>query len=60
VKPSSSSATPTSETEATTTAKEAQTLPFTGLNLVWMVGAGLLLLAAGVTLLVVQRRRAHR
>jgi uncharacterized surface anchored protein len=56
VKPSSSSSSPTEETEAET----AKTLPFTGLNLGLVIGAGLLLLAAGFTLRLVQRRRAHR
>jgi beta-lactamase regulating signal transducer with metallopeptidase domain len=56
VKPSSSSASPTSETKAET----AKELPFTGLNLVWVIGAGLLLLAAGFSMRIVQRRRAHR
>lgn len=53
VKPSTASSSPTTETKATT-------LPFTGLNLAWVVGVGLLLLVAGLSLRVLQRRRAHR
>lgn len=55
VKPSSSSASPATATTTTT----AKTLPFTGLNLAWVIGAGLLLLALGLTMRVLQRR-AHR
>jgi cytoskeletal protein RodZ len=34
----------------------AKALPFTGLNLAWVIGGGLLLLGAGVTIRVAQRR----
>jgi uncharacterized surface anchored protein len=59
VKPSSSSAAPSTETTETATSTEAQTLPFTGLNLAWVIGGGLLLIAAGVSTLLWQRKRAH-
>jgi cytoskeletal protein RodZ len=47
----SKSTAPTSETKATT-------LPFTGLDLRWTLGMGLLLVGAGFSIVVVQRR--HR
>jgi hypothetical protein len=46
-----SSTAPSSETKATT-------LPFTGLDLRWTLGMGLLLVGAGFSIVVVQRR--HR
>jgi cytoskeletal protein RodZ len=49
----SSSTSPSSET-----ATKATTLPFTGLDLRWMIGMGLLLAGAGVSIVTVQRR--HR
>ena len=45
--------TPTTTTSPTTTAK---TLPFTGLDLRWSFGLGLLLMGAGFSIVVVQRR----
>jgi uncharacterized surface anchored protein len=54
VKPSTAESTPS------TTTSEAKTLPFTGLNLAWVIGAGLLLFAAGLTIRVLQHRRAQR
>ncbi len=36
------------------------TLPFTGLNLTWVVVAGLLLLGAGLSIRLALRARAHR
>ena len=51
---------PTSTTPASTaTAPSESKLPFTGLDLRWVLGAGLLLLAAGLSLRVVQRRSAR-
>lgn len=48
-----------STTTSTTTAAPAKSsLPFTGLNLAWLVGAGVLLLGLGVSLRVAIRR-AH-
>jgi len=59
---------PTATTPATTTAPAKSNvspaaeskLPFTGLDLRWVVGAGLLLLAAGLSLRLTQRRSAGR
>jgi len=56
------STTPAKETEPTTStspAKEAaaKTLPFTGFDLRWSFGIGLLLLAAGFSIVMMQRRR---
>ncbi len=45
--------TPTTASEPETTS----TLPFTGFDLRWSVGAGLLLMGAGFSIVVVQRRR---
>lgn len=53
VEPAATTTTPT-----TTTPSESK-LPFTGLNLAWVVGGGLLLLAAGLSIRVVQRRRRY-
>lgn len=47
---------PTSEPTATT-AKKATTLPFTGFDLRWTIGAGVLLMAMGFSLLTAQRRQ---
>src|ERR1035441_5557780 len=47
--PSTSSATPTSQ--------KASTLPFTGFDLRWSVGAGLLLMGAGFSIVAAQRRQ---
>jgi hypothetical protein len=50
--------TPASKTEPTaTTATKATTLPFTGLDLRWVVLAGVLLVGMGVSIAVVQRSR---
>lgn len=66
VAPSKEATTPTpaastepAVTTPTVTAK-ASTLPFTGLNLTWVVGAGLLLLAAGLAIRMVLRPGAER
>ena len=57
--------TPTTSTEPATTTTpavtpKASTLPFTGLNLTWVVGASLLLLAAGLAIRLVLRPSAGR
>jgi hypothetical protein len=57
------STTPSKETEPTKSsspAKEAsaKTLPFTGFDLRWSFGIGLLLMAAGFSIVLLQRRRA--
>jgi hypothetical protein len=52
--------TPTTATTPTTSTSPSQsTLPFTGLNLTWVVVAGLLLLAGGLSIRVMQRRGAR-
>jgi uncharacterized surface anchored protein len=51
--PETSSTEPTSEPAA----KKASTLPFTGFDLRWTIGAGLLLLAMGLSIVMVQRRQ---
>lgn len=47
--------TPTTSTEPT--AKKASTLPFTGFDLRWTIGAGVLLLAMGFSIVTAQRRQ---
>jgi uncharacterized membrane protein len=51
--PETSSTEPTSEP----TAKKASTLPFTGFDLRWTIGAGVLLLAMGLSIVAMQRRQ---
>lgn len=52
--------TPTPTTTAVpATTEKAHTLPFTGLDLRWLVGIGLLLMFAGVSIVLVQRRHRH-
>jgi cytoskeletal protein RodZ len=72
--PSKEATTPKSTPEPTTTTPATSTepaksstapaaeskLPFTGLDLRWVVGAGLLLLAGGLSLRLTQRRSAGR
>ena len=41
------------------TSSSSSTLPFTGLDLGWVIGGGVLLLGAGVSIRVVQRRARH-
>jgi|HubBroStandDraft_2_1064218.scaffolds.fasta_scaffold128087_2 hypothetical protein len=55
-------ATPEPAKEATTptTTPKASTLPFTGLNLTWVVGAGVLLLGAGLSIRLGLRTRSGR
>jgi hypothetical protein len=66
--PSKESSTPTKTTAPETsstepsasgepTAKKASTLPFTGFDLRWTIGAGVLLLAMGLSIVMVQRRQ---
>ncbi len=52
--PAKATSTPTTTT--TTTAKSS-TLPFTGFDLRWTVGLGLLLMGAGFSIVTVQRRQ---
>ena len=52
--------TPAETTATTTTSPEAattKTLPFTGFDLRWSFGLGLLLMGAGFSIVVVQRRQ---
>src|ERR1700737_214008 len=51
---------PTSTTPTSTTSsskEKASTLPFTGLDLRWSLGGGLLLIGAGFSLVLVERRQ---
>jgi hypothetical protein len=57
--PAKSVAPATTSTAPTTESAKAQTLPFTGLDLRWTVGIGVLLMAAGFSIVTVQRRH-HR
>jgi hypothetical protein len=57
-KPTKAATTPTTTTPTATTASpKAQTLPFTGFDLRWVVGFGLVLTAAGLSIVTVQRRQ---
>jgi hypothetical protein len=63
--PSKESTTPTPTSSAapavtTPVTPKASTLPFTGLNLTWVVGVGVLLLAGGLSIRLAQRTRAGR
>jgi hypothetical protein len=51
--------TTTPTTPTTSTSPSQSTLPFTGLNLTWVLAAGLLLLAGGLSIRVMQRRGAR-
>jgi hypothetical protein len=53
VEPATTSSTPTTATEPA----KASTLPFTGFNLTWTVGGGLILVCAGGSIMVMQRRQ---
>jgi uncharacterized surface anchored protein len=53
--PSSTSTSPSSSSTAPSSEK-ASTLPFTGLDLRWTIGLGLLLVGAGFSIVTVQRR----
>jgi len=48
---------PAKETTTPTTTTKASTLPFTGFDLRWTVGLGLLLMGAGFSIVTVQRRQ---
>ena len=50
---------PVTTTPTTSTSPSQSSLPFTGLNLTWVVAAGLLLLAGGLSIRVMQRRGAR-
>ena len=52
---------PGKESSSPTTAKEAKsgTLPFTGLDLRWSFVVGLVLMGAGFSIVVIQRRRSE-
>jgi uncharacterized membrane protein len=57
--PSKEKSAPSKEKESTPAAKSStKALPFTGLDLRWIVGIGLVLMVAGCSILVAQRR--HR
>jgi hypothetical protein len=53
VEPATASSAPTT----TTSPAKASSLPFTGFDLRWTVGAGLLLIGAGGSIMVMQRRQ---
>jgi len=55
VSPSKAATTSTSPTSTTT--ETAKTLPFTGLDLRWIVVAGVLMMAAGFSIVTLQRRQ---
>jgi len=55
VAPTKTSSTPTPTT--TTKTEKASTLPFTGFDLRWSFGIGLLLMGAGFSIMVLQRRQ---
>ncbi len=60
VSPSTAATTPakTSTTATSTTKTEtAKALPFTGLDLRWIVAAGILMMGAGLSIVTVQRRQ---
>ena len=54
----STSTTPTSTTSASK--EKASTLPFTGFDLRWALGVGVLLLATGFSIVLVERRQRRR
>ena len=53
--PETTKAEPTTSTEPT--AKKASTLPFTGFDLRWTIGGGVLLIAMGFSIVTAQRRQ---
>lgn len=57
--PTKTTAPETTKSEPTTepTAKKASTLPFTGFDLRWTIGGGVLLIAMGLSLVTAQRRQ---
>jgi len=60
--PEETSKEPTKTTPTTTSAPtaKASTLPFTGFDLRWTVGAGVLLLAMGFSIVTAQRRQGRK
>ncbi len=62
VEPSRTATTPATSTAPAKTSSQAKagTLPFTGLDLRWTVGFGLLLMGAGASIVVMQRRSSRR
>jgi cytoskeletal protein RodZ len=48
---------PTSTTPTSSSKEKASTLPFTGFDLRWSLGGGLLLIGAGFSLVLVERRQ---
>jgi hypothetical protein len=56
-KPATSTNEPAPATSTAPASEKASTLPFTGFDLRWDIGIGLLLIAAGVSIVVVQRRQ---
>ncbi len=54
---SPSTAATTATTPTKTEAAKAQTLPFTGLDLRWIVAVGILMMGAGFSIVTVQRRQ---
>jgi hypothetical protein len=58
-KAEASSPTPTSSSSPEESKAKASTLPFTGLDLRWSVGIGILLMGAGLSIVGFQRRQRH-
>lgn len=59
--PAPSTSTSTTPTSTTSASKEkASTLPFTGFDLRWALGIGLLLVATGFSIVLVERRQRRR
>ena len=59
-KKESSPPTSTSSTAPESEAAKSSTLPFTGFDLRWTIGMGLLLVGAGFSIITVQRRQRRR
>ncbi|HEX4188833.1 MAG TPA: hypothetical protein VHY83_13130 [Solirubrobacteraceae bacterium] len=57
--PTTSTTTPSSSTSPSSEKEKASTLPFTGFDLRWTIGMGLLLLGAGFSIVTVQRRHGR-
>jgi cytoskeletal protein RodZ len=57
--PTTSTTTPSSSTSPSSEKEKASTLPFTGFDLRWTIGMGLLLLGAGFSIVAVQRRHGR-
>lgn len=60
VEPTTTTTTPTKTLEPTATTAKVSTLPFTGLNLTWVVVLGLAMVCAGGSIVIVQRRHRGR